>query len=180
VVAALNLVALPFNWIETPKPDLAIGITGGMLIGGSVLVLVWSMGRRPLRAVAAVVGLMLLVNHLFYAILMPWLSPYRSARRFMTAATQIIEAGPPEPAVAVIRYRSAFRYYGEFPLVEMKSPEDVTRFFEQHHHGWLITREKDLEKALRRLPLEMEEHLRMRVGRGKVYLLVTRKPPPDG
>ncbi len=179
VVAASGQVTLPLNWIKTPLPVLWLASLGGMLVllAATVFYSIWT--DRVKGAFAAIVAAMALASFLMYSVLMPWVSPYRSARSFMTRADQIIHSRAGTPVIGMVRYRSAFRFYGDFPLEEMHTCQDLTPFWIAHPSGWVIIRDKELKSCERTWTHKIKIHVRQRLGRGHDYLLISLNPTPD-
>jgi 4-amino-4-deoxy-L-arabinose transferase-like glycosyltransferase len=190
VVFSVAPIRLPFNWIEAPKPDHWIGLTGLVLIALSVGILIWISRKRFPLALAGLIAAMLAGNLVLYSVMLPWLSPYRSAKRFMTEANFIIHSREQNPVVGMVGFRSAYRLYGDFPLVELswkkRSPEKklipLADFWKAHPRGWVIITKKDWERFQTKHRKDVEVHLSKRVGRGRVFMLMTPESPetPSG
>ena len=130
-----------------------------------------------------VAGMMALVLAAYGAIL-PWIGPYRSGRDFMEQATDIIAAESEQPVVGMIQYRSAYRLYGNYPIVELATEFGTPRpdlpkpmdFWRDHPHGWIIaTHEYWLPtKTLHKIPHRIR--LQQQVGNRQPVLLVRLFP----
>lgn len=81
-----------------------------------------------------------------------------------------------------ILYRSAYRFYGIRSIVELADENGLPNpslprleaFWREHPEGWVIIREHDLARYRKNQPEPLIVHLNMPVGRGQIYLLVSR------
>lgn len=137
-----------------------------------------------------VMAAMLCLNLLYHGPISNWLDPMLSARRFMQQAETII-ANEPEPRspVAMVDYRSPFRFYGQTPLVELateslngQNPKlfgipDLVTYWQEHPRGWAIVRESDWQEYTAAHPqLQADIFVAMPVGSDHYRLM--RPPPP--
>jgi len=179
-------VALPLGWVEAPLPKGWIGAAGFMLTAVSVYILTSILKNRIKPMVAGIVAAMLVVNLLFFLVILPWLEPFRSARGFTEAMNQVItksyERSSEKPVVGMVDYRSAYRLYGLFTLIEVanefgfpnSSLPKIDNFFAAHPDGWLIVRQDDWESFLKDHAFKAKIHLRQKVGSGDLFLLITK------
>jgi 4-amino-4-deoxy-L-arabinose transferase-like glycosyltransferase len=177
---------LPLGWVETPLPKGWIGFSGVLLTAISALILGSVLKNRMKIMVGCLVSAMLVMNLLFFWVLMPWLDPFRSARGFVEKMNQIITSqtkGTPEkPVVGMVDYRSAYRLYGLFPLVELADEygkpnpalPKINTFFADHPDGWLIVRQEDWDLFLKNHEIRAKVHIRQKIGSGDQFLLLTK------
>lgn len=164
--------------IPIPKgPFLVVGVLG-LMVG--VWGLYQSMAGRGRQAFGSLVLVMALINILFYQVAQPVAAPLRSARAFMEQATEMIDCAP--ETVGMVQYRSAYRFYGKYPLLEVSPPVEelsglptIDEFWEAHPDGWLFMRRKHLDEYLETGGTEPQIHLQVTVGRGQDMLLITHK-----
>jgi hypothetical protein len=131
-----------------------------------------------------VAGLAILVIIASTAVL-PWIGPYRSGRHFMENAGAIITAESDNPTVGMIQYRSAYRLYGDYPIVELATEFGTPRpdlpkamdFWKNHPDGWIITTEEYWLPTKTLHPIAHRIRLREQVGRRQPVLLIRLLPP---
>lgn len=165
-------------------PTLTVGLFAAAITIAGVTLLVSGLRQRHFSAFLATVKIMVLLNALLYFVLLPYVSPYRSARRFMQEANQIIaEKAGPEPVVGMVFYRSAYRFYGNYPLVELCTlngePDanlpDFETFAQQYPQGLLIVRRPHWEEL--GPPAGYQVYYELPVGRGTDFMLVGPEKP---
>jgi 4-amino-4-deoxy-L-arabinose transferase-like glycosyltransferase len=184
LLAAFDGVDIPLGWVEAPLPKAWIASAGILLIGISILVFTSVLKNRVNAMVAGVVAAMLVVNLLFFQVLLPWLDPFRSSRGFSENMNRIIrtESAPDKPVVGMVDYRSAYRLYGHFPLIELANefgfpnPDlpNIEKFFAAHPEGWLIVRQDDWDQFLKNHEFRARIHLQQKIGSGDQFLLITK------
>lgn len=100
----------------------------------------------------------------------------------METANGIIHRHDEHPVVGMVSYRSAYRLYGDFPLIEIAREQDddkpdlpnIQDFFRQHPDGWLIVRQRDWKRFARTHDIDIQIHHMEKLGSGKNMMLVTR------
>ncbi len=173
--------------IPDPPPLSALGLGGAALLICGLVALsgVWRShgGRFVGGSLVGMAAGVLLV----YGALLPWIGPYRSGRHFMEQASAIIAAESRQPVVGMIQYRSAFRLYGAYPIVELASEFGTPRpdlpkvmdFWHDHPQGWVIATEEYWlpTKTLHDIPhaIRLEEQ----IGPRQPLLLIQLFPPPQ-
>jgi 4-amino-4-deoxy-L-arabinose transferase-like glycosyltransferase len=180
-------VKLP-DWINAPLPILWLQAAGALLAVISVGVMGSSFKSRFKGVTAGIVAGMLVINFLFFSIILPWVDPYRSSRGFMEQANQIIHSRPGHPVVGMVDFREAFRLYGDFPLVELSNDLGGPRselpkledFFRQYPEGWVIVREKDWNLFTKTHDLNITVFLKRQIGSGERFLFLARSAPSGG
>jgi len=180
------LAAVPFgafadqipDWVATPPPMTAIAAFGGLTALCGLAAVGLGLAGRPAQAAGGAAAAMLSICLLVFGSLLPWLEPYRSARRFMERANPIIAASENQ-AVAMVQYRSAYRFYGDHPLIELRAYEEMmakptlTEHYRNGARTWVIVREHDWQRFLEEVPgAGFEVAFTMRVGRGTPFYLV--------
>ena len=186
LVVISGWINIPLGWVEAPLPKGWIGTAGVILILISILILVSVLRNRIKKMMAGIVAAMMVVNILFFMVLLPWLNPFRSARGFCEKMNAIITERHQDlsepPVVGMVDYRSAFRLYGQFPLVEIANEfgfpnPDMPRigdFFKAHPDGWLIVRQDDWDEFRKKNEFTANIHIRQKIGSGDQFLLVTK------
>jgi len=192
-IVGLALVGIALGWLpidippllQETMPVLALSSFGVLLAVLAVGTVVAVTRARWVGARWFLVSGMAVLHTIFFLVVMPYLSPYRSARRFTEEATEIISRNDPDPVVGMVGYRSANRLYGEYPLVELALPDprfqsdpplpDTRDFFRQYPDGWLIVRAHDWEAY--EDTISRRRWLSMGVGRGDTYLLLGPQQP---
>ncbi len=173
VIVASGLIKLPFNWIETPIPSAMIACFGILLIPLSTAIVYFGFNHNARYAFGGAIIAMLLINILMYSFIMPWISPFRSAKNFMARTNEIIHKQIGEPVVGMVRYRSAYRFYGDFPLVELVSCDDMVDFWKNHTTGWVIIRDTEFMTCPSEVRNKIKVHYKKHVGRGHQYFLTS-------
>ncbi|MFO7962696.1 MAG: glycosyltransferase family 39 protein [Desulfobacterales bacterium] len=181
-VAGGGWVKNPVEWIDTPLPLSRLFAAGLVVTPLAVGVMFFSFKRRFLNMTLAVVLSMLVLNLLFFQVMLPWVDPFRSSKGFMETVNRIIHHHDDDPVVGMVRYRSAYRLYGDFPLVEIPpkyetddSIENIAEFFYHYPDGWIIIREKDLNRFVEKNELAVTVHHMQKLGSGKNMMLITKK-----
>ena len=179
VTGGFVAVAIPEGLPVLPtRAFMGMGIV--LLILALVFVLGLTCNLVKTSLVAAVLS-MFYINIFFFQMVMPWVDPYRSPRTFVERATALMETQSTEPIpLAMVDYRSAYRFYGTYPIDELKTAEEApnpdlpspAQWFADHPNGWLIIREPDLHQLEPSLQKNLVVHYRKKVGRGTSMLLV--------
>ena len=183
VVLAFGWLEIPVNWIDAPLPRAWMISAGLLLLMLSILILLSSIRKQFKNIAGGTVAAMLVVCVLFYIVVLPWLSPYRSVRGFMEKVNHIIHNRSQNPVVGMVDYRSEYRLYGDFPLVELANEKGgpnpdlpkIEKFFNQYPQGWLIVRQKDWGLFTKTHTMEGEIHHIQKLGSGMNMMLVTQK-----
>lgn len=136
-----------------------------------------------MKMTGVVIAAMLVVNLLFFQVMLPWVDPFRSSRGFMETANDIIGRQSENPVVGMVGYRSAYRLYGDFPLVEIAREHDddkphlpkIRDFFSQHPEGFLIVRQRDWKRFAKSHDIDINIHHMQMLGSGKNMMLITIK-----
>jgi 4-amino-4-deoxy-L-arabinose transferase-like glycosyltransferase len=179
-------VKLPLpDWIDAPLPIPWLLAGGALLLVISAGVMVSSFKSRFKEVSAGIIAGMLVINFLFFSIILPWIDPYRSSRGFMEQANQIIHGSPTHPVVGMVDFREAFRLYGDFPLVELSNdlggprPElpKLEDFFKQYPRGWAIVRENDWNLFAKTHDLNVTVFLKKKIGSGENFMLLAQTQP---
>jgi len=177
IAIAAEWVKIPIDWIDTPLPRGWIVTAGLLLTAISIGILVSSFKNKLVLSIPAMVIAMLVINFLLYSVLLPWINPYRSSRNFMEQVNQIIHHQSDNPVVGMLNFRSAYRLYGDFPLVELSNKNanlpNLGTFFNQHPDGWVIVRLKDWKLFTKTHDVNATVHLTQKIGEGKPFILVT-------
>jgi len=180
LLLAGEIIPLKINGIPDPPPLMAIGLAGAGILACGILAArgIWRNDAAWFTG-GTVTGMMLLVLAAYGAVL-PWIGPYRSGRHFMEQAAAIMAAESEDPVVGMIQYRSAYRLYGNYPIVELATEFGTPRpdlpkpmeFWRDHPDGWIIaTYEYWLPtKTLHKIPHRIR--LRQQVGNRQPVLLV--------
>ena len=79
----------------------------------------------------------------------------------------------------MVRYRSTYCFYGDIPLVELTSCDDMTVFWKIHSAGWIIVRNKEFMNCPKKIREKIKMDFRKPVGRGHEYLVTIQKLPPN-
>ena len=180
-------VQIPADWVDASLPHTWLISAGLLLLILSVLILFYSTRHQFKKVFGGTVAAMLVVNMLFYLVVLPWLNPYRSARGFMAQVNDIIHSRSSNPVVGMLHFRAEYRLYGAFPLVELADERGRPRpdlpkindFFNRHPDGWLILRQRDWDRFSKIHPMEAEVHFSQIIGSGKNMVLVTQKKTPN-
>ena len=180
---AAGLVDIPMGWIDSQLPLVWMSVTGSLLLLLSLIILFSSIRKQIKAVVSAMVAGMLVICIMFYMTVLPWLSPYRSARGFMENVNRIIHIGEPDPVVGMVDYRSEYRFYGDFKLEEIATEKGGPRpdlpkiedFFDQYPEGWLIVRRKHWEQFIKKHSMKVQVHYHQILGSGKDMMLVTQR-----
>jgi 4-amino-4-deoxy-L-arabinose transferase-like glycosyltransferase len=183
MVIAAGWVDIPVDWIDAPLPSAGILSAGFLLLLLSLMILMSSIRQQFKIVVGSMVAAMLVVSVLFFMVVLPWLNPYMSARGIMEKVNPIIHSQSKNPVVGMVNYRSEYRLYGDFPLVELADengrprPElpKIENFFDRYPEGWLILRHRDWDRFAKTHNMEAKIHFMQKVGRGKNIMLVTKK-----
>jgi 4-amino-4-deoxy-L-arabinose transferase-like glycosyltransferase len=186
LLAVSGRVDIPLGWVEAPLPKAWITASGVLLIGVSIFVITSVLKNRVKSMVAGLVSAMLIVNLLFFWVVLPWLDPFRSSRGFAEKMNRIItrqtERTSVKPVVGMVDYRSAYRLYGLFPLVELANEfgfpnpglPKIENFFASHPEGWLIVRQDDWDQFFKNHEFRAKIHLQQKIGSGDQFLLITK------
>ena len=101
----------------------AIGIAGMLLTAIAIYILISIMQIRIKSMALGIIAAMMVTNVLLFSVLLPWLDPFRSARGFTEEMNRIIsshvEKTGEEVVLGMVDYRSAYRLYGDYPIVEL-------------------------------------------------------------
>lgn len=177
LVATGQMEGIKPAWITAPLPFWQVGFFGICLAAAASATVYGSLRGQLRNAFAGTLVAMLVVNLLFYQVVMPWVSPYRSARRFCEEMTRTISSQDDHPAVAMVGYRSAYRFFSPYPLHELSNAENIPpglpnldAYWQEYPRGWAIVRQKDLELETHQRTLQ--QSLVLPVGRGQTFLLV--------
>lgn len=191
------LTALGFHQVpEKYLADYAVDLTALHLEYTGIPLLLTGLGlfvcgflRFHKRAFALAVAGMVLLSISLYGTVLPALGPERSAREFCNRVSiEIQKSGDPEPQLAMVEYRAAYRFYGDYPIVELKSdgttfrPQlpNLAEFWQEHPSGWVIIRRPDLEIYLENHPVTFQEIYAEPIGRGTEYVLLRgTRPVPE-
>lgn len=184
-IVAGGWVKNPVDWIDAPLPLKWLFFAGLFLTPLAVGVVFFSLKKQFMKMTAAVISAMLVINFLFFQVMLPWVDPFRSSRGFMETANAIIHSHSENPVVGMVDYRSAYRLYGDFPLIEIArgtkydKPElpKIQDFFNQHPEGWLIIREKDWKRFAKTHDVDINMHHMQKLGSGRNMMLITMKKP---
>ncbi len=176
LLATGNLEVVP-QWVEISYPQLSLAVLGCLAIIAACTCVVMAWRKGHVKAFYSTVCSMFFIVMALYLIALPLISPYRSARRFMAEVDKHLASANQDLILGMVQYRSAYRFYGQNPLVELRTnnglpnPEldDAKAFFEKNPNGWLIVRESHWEGALNE---SRKVHVRMRIGRGSEFLLI--------
>ncbi len=183
VLPAGGWVTIPAAWIDSRPPQAWI-LTGGILLLIIALGIFGAWMKHRFRpVVAGTLAAMLVVNFLFFSVVLPWLDPHRSARGFMQKANALIRSRSGDPVVGMVDFRAEYRFYGDYPLVELANegggPDPglpkIENFFDKYPQGWLIVREKHWEQFAKTHAVESEIHLMQKIGDRKNMMLVSKK-----
>ena len=186
LVIAFGWIVPPLGWIDASLPNLPIGIAGAVLTAIALYILVSVIRTRIKSMVAGIVTAMVVANILFFSILLPWLDPFRSARGFTEEMNHIIsrhvEKTGEDVVLGMVDYRSAYRLYGDYPIIELATESGrprpdlpkIAAFFEKHPNGWLIVRERDWHRFMKDHPFNAKIHIQQKVGSGKSFMLITQ------
>ena len=173
----------PVAWINAPLPLKWLFTAGLFITPLAAAVLYFSLKKQFMKMTAAIISAMLIVNLLFFQVMLPWVDPFRSSRGFMETANDIIFRQSENPVVGMVGYRSAYRLYGDFPLVEIARENDndkpdlpkIRDFFNQHPRGFLIVRQKDWKRFAKTHDIDITIHHMQILGSGRNMMLVTKK-----
>lgn len=180
-------IPLSIKGVPDPPPLVALGLGGAViLICGMISLAGTWRGNGSRFVTGTVAGLAVFVLTACTAVL-PWIGPYRSGRHFMENAMAIIAAESDQPAVGMIQYRSAYRLYGNYPLVELATefgtprPDlpKVMEFWKDHPDGWVIATDEYWLPTKTLHPIPHRIRLREQVGRRQPVLLIQLLPPPN-
>ena len=187
LVMAAGWIEPPLDWIDAPIPGTSIGLAGAGLTAAAIYIIFSVIKIRIKSMTAGIVAAMVVINLLMYAVILPWLDPFRSARGFAEKMNQIIarETGSENsiPVLGMVDYRSAYRLYGQYPIVELATESGrprpdlprISDFFETYPDGWLIVRERDWNHFMKDHPFEAVIHIEQKVGSGKNFMLITKE-----
>ena len=179
-------IAPPLGWIEASLPAAGIGIAGFLLVAIAIFILASVLRTRIKPMATGIVISMVVFNILFFSVLLPWLDPFRSARGFAEEMNRIIsrqaEETGKEPVLGMVDYRSAYRLYGNYRIMELATEYGKPRpdlptiidFFEAHPDGWLIVRERDWDRFIKNHPFSAKIYIEQKIGSGKNFILLTK------
>ncbi len=177
-----TLAKLP-EWVPQSLPVLALALLGLSGLAAALVGLVQAARGRVRSAFAALLICMTLANLTVYQVVLPWIGPHRSARQFTEKAMAILDQQSQRPIVAMVMYRSAYRFFGTYPLVELSSEDNdppglpkLADFWSEHPDGFAIMRRPHLEAWQQSHAEPVTVHLEVFVGRGEEMVLVSRAP----
>lgn len=135
---------------RTPVLVLGTAIT----LSACVAAWAWATSRvRP--AFATTVAAMMALCLLFYTVIQPAISPYRSARAFVEASNGIMDAMDRPIRLAMVDYRSAYRLFGHHRIVELDKGDGRKRdlptleaFWRENPRGLVYIRDQDYERLV--------------------------------
>ncbi|CAM2065621.1 Glycosyltransferase family 39 protein [Sulfidibacter corallicola] len=139
--------------------------------------------RRTKPAFGLIFASVVLLNLMVWQVLLPWIAPVRSARLFMEDVNRIVTPADPERPVGMVQFRAAYRFYGQRPLVELKTPDpefphlpSLEDFLNDHPRGWVIVREEHFEQYPEDLRARLHPYVERRVSNKRMLLLGTVAP----
>jgi len=192
-VVGAAFLGLSFGWIDLPVdaalletfPARWAGVTGGLLVFWNLAALIHLKSQEPTWFPPILVGSMLCIAVFLYGGGMPWAESMRSTRPFMASVEQQLSPSDEEPVLAMVDFRSGYRFYGKRPVVELATAEvtrkdaklagltDLPTFWQQHPEGWVIVRQRHLTQYTERDPtLAVEIVLSQKIGSKNRFLLV--------
>ncbi len=179
---AKTLAKLP-AFVSDSLPANAFALLGASGLAAAIGGMIQALRGRARQAFAGLLIGMILINLTTYQVVLPWIGPHRSARQFTEKAMAILDRQPQRPTVGMVRYRSAYRFFGTYPLVELSSEDNdppglpkLADFWKEHPDGWVILRRPHLEAYQTNHAEHIDIHLEVYVGRGEEMVLVTRAP----
>lgn len=170
------------GYILTTPPEAPLILSGFAIVLSSVCGMLAILKGKLLHGVASLVTTMAVVCSTLYLVILPWVGPYRSARNLTVTINDVVKAQSPQPLLGMVWYRSAYRFYGDIPLIELSSEDrgpagkpKLAEFWEAHPDAWVLIRKKHLKTFQEKDDRELTIHLERRVGRGEHFLLISQR-----
>lgn len=144
--------------LNKPLPRIGIVIPSLFIMAGGIWALTfafrWKEKQIPLGFCLSIFSLSILL----YQILEPWHNERRSARSFSEQVTEILQTGDTGRTLAMVDFRSAYRFYGSQHIVELAPLEPTGEdpkliglpqpkdFWADHPNGVIIIRKEHLDE----------------------------------
>ncbi len=145
IVGVLIMIGIPVAAsILFPGEELLL-IIGVVPVAGAVLAYVAS--SRELRGLAVqfLSGTAIVMATLLVGIAPTRIAPHQDSPKLADAARRV--SGKLRPDIAVIdAYSPSLIFYARTPVEGLRKPEDVTRFFETHPDGFVVTRADRIDR----------------------------------
>ncbi len=182
VAVGAGWIKIPRGVVDAPIPGIWMTTAGIFLAASAAAVFFFSLKMKAMEMTASATAAMLILCLLFFGVVLPWLNPFRSAKGFMEKINRIIGSGSENPVVGMVDFRAEYRFYGDFPLVELADelgrprPDlpKIKSFFEKNPNGWLIVREKDWERFAQPHGFGIKILHMQKVGDGKNMMLIRK------
>ncbi|MDJ0838422.1 MAG: glycosyltransferase family 39 protein [Acidobacteriota bacterium] len=186
-LTTLSLELFPVKYDLSTFPMFIGASVGGSITLAGLYALVQLFRPKPVRFLPGIIAAMLVAASFLYLTAMPWAEPSRSRRPFMETVSTILaeDTGTEEPLLAMVAYRSGFRFYGDRHIVELaplkldgKNPKlyglpNLIEFQREHPHAYVILRQEFLEEYREAYPEFNPTVLAGReIGSGGLYVLI--------
>jgi 4-amino-4-deoxy-L-arabinose transferase-like glycosyltransferase len=155
IVGGLLLIALPIVASYLLPNESWLGLIGCIPLFGGGLAYAWSLRNDRRQAVRT-----LAITAVALAVLIVGVAPYRVARHqdgpYFGSLVKSLQPNNDHPALATFDYFAPnLVFYLGCPVDRLKNPEQITAYFDDHPHGYLLTRSDRLESLSDQLPRDV-------------------------